>query len=98
MGKQKETSNHHMGKHTGYELVDGVYHIAPLYTERFNGISARRKGIEDMLAAVTRESSKGLEVLALEDNKVWADVVDDLGLGKDTTWSFINGTIQKMNK
>lgn len=50
---KKENPNHHMGKETGYELIDGVYHIAPMYSEHFDTLNYREQGIKNMLNAVT---------------------------------------------
>ncbi len=50
--KKKTDANHFMGKSTGYRLIDGVYHIAPVYIERFDRISDQQVGIEKMVKAV----------------------------------------------
>ena len=96
MAKKKKDTNH-MGKHTGYELVDGVYHIAPVYISQFGDLGAQRAGIEDMLAMVTRHAAKDLEVVARAYRKLWDDVAEDLGL--DITsgeWGYYrNGTIKQ---
>ena len=55
--KEKVNPNHHMGKQTGYELIDGVYHIAPMYQEQFAKIAYQKDGIEQMVAMVTKHAA-----------------------------------------
>lgn len=98
MVKRKDSPNHHKGKRTDYELIDGVYHIAPLYQERFDTVNLRKAGIEAMLAAVTKEATKSLEELAKVTSQIWADICDDIGLEKTTPWKFTNGTVSKIEK
>ena len=42
MKKKEEEKNHFMGKITGYRLIDGVYHISPMYSEHYEKITAKR--------------------------------------------------------
>ena len=46
--KEKVNPNHHMGKQTGYELVDGIYHVAPVYQQQFDAFASKQSGIEKM--------------------------------------------------
>ena len=97
MAKEKENPNHHMGKRTGYELIDGVYHIAPLYIQRMDEAQMRKVGVDDMLASVTKHASKDLEEIAKTYKRIWDDMADDLGLDfRDGDWQYSsNGTVRK---
>ena len=88
MPKKKDT-NYHVGKHTGYSLIDGIYHIAPAYTIQFNELAVQRIGIDEILGSVTHE------VIADRNKKLWDRIIDDLGLEPDGLWVYRNGTIQK---
>ncbi len=90
--KTEEEKNHHMGKLTGYELKDGVYHIAPTYTNRFREITEQHEGVANMLKIVTEHASKDLERLAGLKNKIWDEVCDDLGLDRDGKWVYSQNT------
>ena len=101
MAKKKEGTNR-MGKRTGYDLVDGVYHIAPMYTRQFEELWALRRGIEDMLAIVIKHAAKDLEPINKAYTKLWCNLADDIGLvlgvpGKEWNY-YTDGTIKQKEK
>ena len=97
MPKKKIDTTHHMGKHTGYHLIDGVYHIAPAYSIQFDDLLAQWEGVDDMLGCVTRHAAKELEALAKQRIRIWDELLDDLGLKlADGPWEYYrDGTIKK---
>ena len=95
MSKEKEDTNYHMGKHTGYSLIDGVYHIAPIYTKQLEDLAMQKIGVDEMLGSVTRHAAKTFELLLRMNRKLWEDMVDDLGLDPTIVWKFQNGTVWK---
>ena len=96
--KEIENPNHHMGKQTGYELIDGAYHIAPLYKERMSLLTFQKQGIDEMLASVTQHASKDFERIASENHTLWKDIADDIGLDQTVTWQYTNGVVHKGRK
>jgi len=95
MAKERVDPNHHEGKKTGYELIDGVYHIAPLYTKQFDDLALQRNGVDEMLCSVTSHASKALEVIARRQKQLFEDVMDDIGIDQTTVWGYQNGTLRK---
>ena len=96
MRKEKENPNHRMGKQTGYELIDGEYHIAPLYQDRFENIIFKKKGIGDMLKIVTTHASEDLENLIKLENRIWKDLTEDIGLDTKVNWTYNRGIVTKV--
>lgn len=94
MKKSEGNTNHHMGKITGYELIDGEYHIAPLYRERFAKIALKRQGLREMLNMVTKHTAVDLEILIEEAQIVWDDLADDIGINLSDGWEYLNGKIR----
>jgi len=90
MGKKKTTeeSTHHMGKHTGYSLIDGVYHIAPSYVTAFGETAILRSGVDEMLASVTRHAAITLSQITKSRKRIWDDIIDDLGLDPTIVWEY----------
>ncbi len=93
MKKQKEDQNHHMGKSTGYELIDGVYHIAPVYSIAFDKLADRAQGIDQLVRSVTIHAAEITRDIASERREIWNRVLEDLGLDETKMWRFSNGTI-----
>ena len=93
---KKDNPNHKMGKLTGYEIVDGGYRIAPLYQERFSSLFFKRKGIEEMLAIVTRHASSDLVEISIELHRIWEDLSKDIGIDHSESWTYLNGVIKKL--
>ncbi len=99
MGKKEpENPNHHMGKRTGYHLINGEYHIAPLYVEQFDKLTNRQAGIKKMLAAVTENASEQLAQIAESYKRVWDELADDLGLDRNEVWTIRNEIVKKQEK
>uniref|UniRef100_A0A6H1ZSL2 Uncharacterized protein n=1 Tax=viral metagenome TaxID=1070528 RepID=A0A6H1ZSL2_9ZZZZ len=97
MKKKKEATNYYMGKQTGYELIEGVYHIAPLYQEQFRRMSLEKSGIDEMLRMVTSHAAKDLERLNKVNEQIWADLAEDIGLNNDMKWQYFpNGTVKEI--
>ena len=91
--KEKVNPNHHMGKQTGYDLVDGAYRIAPLYQNQLDFIIHQKEGIEQMVAMVTKHAAQDLTELSKKEQAIWNELSDDIGLPKDKKWAYSNGTI-----
>ena len=91
----KEAGVHHMGKRTGYSLIDGEYHIAPAYTKQFDNLGAQRAGVDEMLAIVTKHAAKTLEVIAIQHRKLWEEIVNDIGLDDSAEWMYRDGILKK---
>jgi len=101
MGKKKTTeeSTHHMGKYTGYSLIDGVYHIAPSYITAFEEAAILRSGVDEMLASVTRHAAITLSQIAKSHKRIWKDIIDDLGLDPTIVWEYLpDETIHEKQK
>ncbi len=96
---KKENSNYHMGKHTGYELIDGEYHIAPLYQSQFGLLAAKKQAIKDLVKdlvkMVTKNATQDLEELNKVTQKVWSDLMDDLALDHAKTWTYRDGIVRE---
>jgi len=95
MAKEKENPNHRMGKTTGYDLINGDYHIAPLYQERFAQIALKRQGIREMLDIVTEHAAKDLELLGEETQKLWQELAEDIGIKINGGWIYTDGIVSK---
>lgn len=95
MAKEKENPNHHMGKRTGYELKDGVYHIAPLYAEQFQKLNEEKAGIEEVLEVVTRHATERMKQVVKIRSRIFQDIYDDIGLDSSENWVYSGGKISK---
>lgn len=80
MTKKKEATNHFVGKHSGYELIDGVYYIAPMYTDAFAKLQERTVGMDQFVKSVTRHVVEMNKELASEQQKLWQRLQEDLGI------------------
>ena len=96
----KKKTEHFNGKATGYELKDGVYHIAPMYQETFDKLGVRRAAVDRLLQSVTdhcvelnMETEKASKVL-------WDSIRKDLDLdpAKQWTYRYSDGTIHEVKE
>ena len=92
---KEKNKNHHMGKRTGYELVDGEYHIAPLYQQQFEKLSYEVGGIKAMLDIVTSHASSDLEKIAKLRQQIFEELADDIGIDMKEGWVYSGGIIKK---
>jgi len=98
MAKEKENPNHHMGKHTGYDLIDGEYHIAPHYTEQFDKLATHKESIAEMVQIVTGFAAKDMEQLIIARKRLFTEIFDDIGLDQNKQWIYLNGVISEEKK
>ncbi|MCK9435728.1 MAG: hypothetical protein M0Q12_00805 [Synergistaceae bacterium] len=96
--KEPENPNYHMGKRTGYELINGEYHIAPLYTQQFEELTTKQKGIETMLAMVTNNVSQQLEQIHIAAQRIWEELSNDIGIDRKEGFVYLNGIVKKQEK
>jgi hypothetical protein len=97
MKKEQQDPNHHMGKQTGYTLNDGIYHVAPLYSEQFEKIREQEAGISEMLNIVTKHASDDLAALAKQGKEVWGRLYEDIGLDPTKKWQWSSdGTVREI--
>ena len=92
--KEKPNPNYHMGKETGYELINGEYHIAPMYWAQFDRLRDERAGISDMLAMVTRHANSDLAKIAKAQNELWARIAEDIGVDITKGYTYWNGVVK----
>ena len=93
---KKDESSHRMGKETGYQVINGVYHIAPLYWEQFEKINNDITGIKNMLDMVTTHAQKDLSELQRQQNLIFKKLSEDIGLDISKQWVYSNGTIKEI--
>jgi len=91
MTRKKET--HFVGKHTGYELIDGEYHIATYYIEKFSHLELKKYSLSEMLRLIGKHVAEDLEVIRKGEIKLFDDVKDDLGLDPSGRWIYSNGKV-----
>lgn len=92
--KEKKDPNHHMGKSTGYGLIDGVYHIAPLYRNEFEQLALRKSGIDQVVECVTSHAARDYEAIATMRHSIWERLYEDIGLVKGKPYIYqSDGTI-----
>lgn len=72
--------SHFMGKYTGYELVDGQYHIAPTYREEFDRIFEASRGVMDIVEAVNAFAAQQKAALHRREMGLFRRISDDIGL------------------
>ncbi len=96
MKKERENPNYHMGKQTGYELINGEYHIAPVYWESFDRLAQQTDGIDMMLKVVTRHASDDLAMIAKQRVELWKRLVEDIGIEMGAGWVYQNGVVKKI--
>ena len=94
--KEKENPNHHRGKRTGYELINGEYHIAPLYWQQFEALNHKANGIQIMLHIVTSHASNDLEEMSKIRQGIFEDVADDLGIDLKEGWTYSNCILKRI--
>ena len=96
--KLKET-NHFMGKHSGYELIDGVYHIAPMYVDGFEKLQDRTISVDQLLKSVTRHVMEINKEIASEQRNLWRRLYEDLDLDKSKNYCYkFDGTIHMVEE
>jgi len=88
MVKKVEKTNHFTGKHSGYELIDGVYHIAPMYTDAFEKIADRSAGVDQLVKSVARYVAEINEEIASESRNIWLRLDEDLGLDNNKCYQY----------
>ncbi|MDP3063136.1 MAG: hypothetical protein Q8O40_08005 [Chloroflexota bacterium] len=101
MADKKVDPNHKMGKHTGYELRDGKYYLAPTYQQRMDALRARQIGLEDLVRVVSAFAADNYAAIAREQQGWWKEVEDDLALGITAgmwKYSFLDGCISPVEK
>jgi hypothetical protein len=99
MGKTKnENPNHHMGKRTGYDLINGEYHIAPSYIEQFNALYFKEAGIKAMLNAVADHVSEDLKNTAEVRQKIFNDLSEDIGIDLKQQWEYYGNGVLKLRE
>ena len=91
---KKVFSNHLMGKETGYEIINGEYHIAPKYWEQFDELKHKEIGIRRMLEMVTDHASEDLKVISEQRQKVFKTISEDIGIDLSQPWYFLNGVLK----
>jgi hypothetical protein len=97
MKKEKANPNRHMGKYTGYELINGEYHLAPLYVEQFDKLTERKFGINNMFEIIMRYVEKDLGTLAHDEHLLWEKLGDDIGINIKEGWTYSdNGVVKKI--
>lgn len=92
----KKNKKHHMGKRTGYDLINEEYHIAPLYLEQFNELNQKTEGIKAMLDIVTSHASKDLEEISKIRGKIFEGIADDIGIDLKEGWTYCNGILKRV--
>ena len=85
--KAKDTT-HFMGKKTGYELIDGAYHIAPMYSDWFDKLADQKASADDLMKSVIKHLNKINTSIASEQRQWWEMIYDDLGLDKTKVYSY----------
>ena len=85
--KVKETT-HFRGKHSGYELIDGVYHIAPMYTDSFAKLADRTIGVDGLVNSVVRHAAEINKEIACEQRILWERLYDDLDLDRSKRYHY----------
>ena len=98
MAKEKISPNHHMGNATGYELIDGEYHIAPVYQLAFRELAEKRIAIEELLQIVSKHAIADLEQIVKAKDKLWDRISGDVGLDCNVQWEYRDGIIKKSEK
>jgi ADP-dependent phosphofructokinase/glucokinase len=96
--KEKVNPNHHQGKITGYELINGEYHIAPHYWEQFEELNHKVSGIKAMLDIVTSHASGDLTQISKIRREIFVEIADDIGINLDDGWSYQNGILSPLKK
>jgi hypothetical protein len=98
MKKEKINPNHHMGQQTGYTMIDGVYHIAPTYTEQFDKMRDKELGIQIIVNTTTSYFAGELAKVAETKRLVWKQLQEDIGLDPLVNWEYSNGTVTKLTQ
>jgi hypothetical protein len=90
-------STHRIGKYTGYDLINGEYHLAPQYVQQFNDLFHREKGIEELLKMVAHHAQEDLTAISKEKQGIWVTIGEDLGIDvtANGNWRYSNGIIKK---
>jgi len=88
MVKKVKEANHSMGKRSGYELVDGVYHIAPMYIDAFAKLADRNAGVDNLVKSVAKHVAELNKDIACEQRNLWLRLYEDLGLDKSKTYQY----------
>ena len=93
--KEKANPNYHEGKRTGYNLINGEYHIAPCYIEQFARLSTREEGLRKVIEIMTAHFAQDMTDIARIRRKIWAELEDDLGLDKKVNYNYSNGIVRR---
>ena len=88
MKKEIKDANHHMGKQTGYTLIDGAYHVAPMYQQDFAKFKDKYVAISEYIKAVTTHVMSLNEEIARQERETWKLISEDLGLDTNKQWQY----------
>ena len=89
MKKEKINPNHHMGKRTGYELINGEYYIAHCYTDEFAELNYKEQGIASMFNGLIEHAQNDMKVIAKQRHDLFATIADDIGIDlSDGNWTY----------
>lgn len=79
--KEKEDTNHKMGKHTGYyQFEDGSIGIAPRYIDEYKALAAEEQAISDLLAHVMQHCARMQTKVNAQSSRLWDELGEDIGL------------------
>jgi hypothetical protein len=85
-----------LGKQTGCDVIDGVYHIAPMYVQTFDMLRERRVGVDRLITTVTDHCVELNAAIERAQSEVWARIREDLGLDPNKTWEYKDGVVTEV--
>jgi len=93
----KEKKNHFMGKHTGCTLINGEYHLAPVYQDQFSAITNEKVGLDSLLVSVNSYASKEFANINKKKDHLFKIISEDLGI--DTSgYEYSGGVLRPIKK
>jgi len=99
MKKEKVNPNRHMGKYTGYELINGEYHLAPVYQERFGRLIAREYGIKTLVNSINEYFAGDLAEIGKQSQQIYKDIAEDIGIDiVNEVWNYNGGILKCVKK
>jgi hypothetical protein len=96
--KEKVNPNHQKGKVTGYELINGEYHIAPLYQQQFDFLNSKEYGIKTVINGVVDHFAEDLAAIAKQRHEVFVELADDIGISLNDGWVYNSGILKPQSK
>lgn len=95
--KNETFPKHIMGESCGGTLhEDGSIEVAPIYREQFAALSARKEGVDAVLAAVSKHCAAISTQIATEQNALWKRIAENYRIDQNELQMHYNSSTNRL--